>query len=82
MKHDTPNILEPRSINYIFVGYPKETMRYYFYNPLESKVFVARFAKLFESNRISQEVSGSNVELEEILEDTHHSQNTSQLPYG
>ncbi|GJY67968.1 putative RNA-directed DNA polymerase, eukaryota, reverse transcriptase zinc-binding domain protein [Tanacetum coccineum] len=33
-----------------FVGYPKKTMRYHFYNPHENKVSVARYAELFENS--------------------------------
>ncbi|GJZ01129.1 retrotransposon protein, putative, ty1-copia subclass, partial [Tanacetum coccineum] len=62
VKRDTltkPDKLEPRSFKCIFVGYPKETMGYSFYNPFENKVFVSRNAKFFESNLIDQEASGS-----------------------
>ncbi|GJV91713.1 retrotransposon protein, putative, ty1-copia subclass, partial [Tanacetum coccineum] len=53
-----PEKLELRSFKCIFVGYPKETMGYTFYNPSENKVFVARNAEFFESNLIDQEASG------------------------
>ncbi|GJU86900.1 retrotransposon protein, putative, ty1-copia subclass [Tanacetum coccineum] len=52
VKRDTPNKLESRSIKCIFVGYLKETMGYYFYYPLENKIFVARYAEFFETNLI------------------------------
>ncbi|GJS55873.1 retrotransposon protein, putative, ty1-copia subclass [Tanacetum coccineum] len=67
VKRDTPNKLESRSIKCIFVGYPKETMGYYFYYPLENKIFVARYVELFETNLIKQEASGSTVDFDEIL---------------
>ncbi|GJR60294.1 retrotransposon protein, putative, ty1-copia subclass [Tanacetum coccineum] len=38
VKRDTPNKLESRSIKCIFIGYPKETMGYYFYYPPENKI--------------------------------------------
>ncbi|GJX48305.1 zinc finger, CCHC-type containing protein [Tanacetum coccineum] len=44
--------LDPRSFRCIFVGYPKETMGYSFYNPSENKVFVARNAEFFENDLI------------------------------
>jgi hypothetical protein len=34
--------LTPNSDKYFFVGYPRETKGYYFYNKAEGKVFVAR----------------------------------------
>ncbi|PKI49661.1 hypothetical protein CRG98_029906 [Punica granatum] len=40
--------LGPKSDKYYFVGYPKETRGYYFYNPIEGKVFVARIAVFLE----------------------------------
>ncbi|GKD65494.1 hypothetical protein Tco_1307602 [Tanacetum coccineum] len=73
-----PDKLETRSIKCIFVGYPKETMGYSFYYPLENKVFVARNAEFLENSLITQEASGSLEDLEIIQEeDTHPSINTS-----
>nr|GEW44487.1 retrotransposon protein, putative, Ty1-copia subclass [Tanacetum cinerariifolium] len=81
VKRDTltkPDKLEPRSIKCVFVGYPNETMGYSFYYPPENKVFVARNAKFFENNPITQESSGSLEDLEIIQEkDTHPSIDTS-----
>ncbi|GJV21991.1 retrotransposon protein, putative, ty1-copia subclass [Tanacetum coccineum] len=81
VKRDTltkPDKLEPRSFKCIFIGYPKETMGYSFYNPSEKKVFVARNAKFFESNLIDQQASGSLKDLEIIQEeDTNRSLDTS-----
>ena len=45
VKCDTLNKLEPKSIKYNFVGYPKEMMSYYFYYKAENKVFTARYAE-------------------------------------
>ncbi|GKE02525.1 retrotransposon protein, putative, ty1-copia subclass [Tanacetum coccineum] len=78
VKQDTPNKLESRSIKCIFVGYPKETMGYYFYYPLENKIFVARYAKFFETRLIKQEASGSTIDFDEIQsKDAQTSENTS-----
>ena len=40
--------LAPKTEKCLFVGYPKETKGYYFYNPTENKVFVARKAVFLE----------------------------------
>ena len=66
VKRDTLNKLEPRSIKCNFVGYPKETMGYYFYYKAENKVFTARFAEFLERDFLLQEISGSNIDLEEV----------------
>ncbi|GKA41152.1 retrotransposon protein, putative, ty1-copia subclass [Tanacetum coccineum] len=77
-----PDKLEQRSVKCIFIGYPKETMGYYFYFPPENKIVVARYAEFFEKRLISQEISGRAVDLEEIQEeeDTTPSKITSNIP--
>ncbi|GJV69342.1 retrotransposon protein, putative, ty1-copia subclass [Tanacetum coccineum] len=81
VKRDTPDKLQQRSVKCIFIGYPKETMGYYFYFPPENKIVVARYAEFFEKNLLSQEVSGRAGELEEIQdEDTSPSEITSEIP--
>ncbi|GJV91716.1 retrovirus-related pol polyprotein from transposon TNT 1-94 [Tanacetum coccineum] len=82
VKRDTPDKLQQRSVKCIFIGYPKETMGYYFYFPPENKIVVARYAEFFEKRLISQEISGRVVDLEEIQEeeDTTPSEITSNIP--
>nr|GEU99424.1 putative reverse transcriptase domain-containing protein [Tanacetum cinerariifolium] len=82
VKRDMLDKLQQRSIKYIFVGYPKETIGYYFYFPHENKTIVARYAEFLEKNLIIQEASGEGVvELEEIQdEDTSPSKKTSEIP--
>ena len=69
MKRDTLDKLQPRTTKCIFVGYPKETLGYYFYNPVENTVKVARYGEFFEKNLIAQENSGRVVELDETQEE-------------
>nr|GFB63306.1 hypothetical protein [Tanacetum cinerariifolium] len=71
VKRDTltkPDKLDPRSFKSIFVGYPKETMRYSFYSPSENKVFVAQNAEFFESKLLDLKASESVEDLELIQE--------------
>ncbi|GKD01731.1 retrotransposon protein, putative, ty1-copia subclass [Tanacetum coccineum] len=63
------------------LSYLMETMGYYFYFPPENKIVVARYAEFFEKNLITQEVSGRDMDLEEIQdEDTSPSEITSEIP--
>ncbi|GJW42993.1 retrotransposon protein, putative, ty1-copia subclass [Tanacetum coccineum] len=66
VKRDTPDKLQQRSVKCIFIGYPKETMGYYFYFPPKNKIVVARYAEFFKKNLITQEVSRRAIDLEEI----------------
>ena len=68
VKRLTPTKLEPRSDKCVFVGYPRETKGYYFYNRQENKVFVARNAVFLEKEFLLKEISGSTVQLEEVQE--------------
>jgi hypothetical protein len=60
--------LTPKSDNYLFVRYPRETKGYYLYNKAEGKVFVARNGVFMEKEFLSKGVNGSKVQLEEIQE--------------
>ncbi|GKC63856.1 retrotransposon protein, putative, ty1-copia subclass, partial [Tanacetum coccineum] len=81
VKRDTPDKLQQRSIKCIFIGYPKETMGYYFYFSPENKIVVTRYAEFFEKNLITQEVSRRDMDLEEIQdEDTSPSEGDLNEP--
>nr|GEU40387.1 retrovirus-related Pol polyprotein from transposon TNT 1-94 [Tanacetum cinerariifolium] len=64
VKRDTPDKLDSRSIKCIFVGYPKETMGYYFYYQLKKKIVVSQNAEFFKNSFMVQDVSGSHRLLE------------------
>jgi hypothetical protein len=57
-----------KSDKYLFVGYPRETKGYYFYNKADGKVFIAHNGVFMEKEFLSKGVSGSKVQLEEIQE--------------
>ena len=52
-----PDKLTPKSDKCIFVGYPRETLGYSFYNREENKVFVARNGVFLEKEFLSREAS-------------------------
>ena len=66
VKHLQSDKLAPKSDKCIFVGYPKETLGYYFYNRSEGKVFVARNGVFLEEEFLNGEKSGRTVQLEEV----------------
>ena len=89
VKRQVSNKLKPKSDKCLFVGYPKETKGYYFYNPIENKVFVARNGFFLEREFIYKGTSGSKVQLEEVREpkynielpvDTHSQQTIVDTP--
>jgi hypothetical protein len=61
-----PDKLTLKSDKYFFVGYPRETKGYYFYNKAEDKVFISHNGVFMEKEFLSKGVSGSKVQLEEI----------------
>ena len=68
-KDRTSGKLDSRSDKYFFVGYPKETMGYYFFHRGENKVIVARHGVFLEKDFLARKSSGSNVQIEEIQEE-------------
>jgi hypothetical protein len=58
--------LTPKSDKIFFVGYPRETKGYYFYNKAERKVFIVRNGALLEKEFLPKGDSGRKVQLEEI----------------
>ncbi|KAL4342170.1 hypothetical protein GQ457_08G026280 [Hibiscus cannabinus] len=64
VKHQMSTKLEPKSEKCTFVGYPKETKGYYFYN--ENKVFVARTGVFIEKEFLTNSGKGRNIELKEV----------------
>nr|GEZ71024.1 hypothetical protein [Tanacetum cinerariifolium] len=59
VKWDTPKQPQQRSVKCIFIGYPKETMGYYFYFPPKNKIAVA--------SKIPMEVEGFEPPQEEVI---------------
>ncbi|KAJ9544508.1 hypothetical protein OSB04_024215 [Centaurea solstitialis] len=68
VKRPTSEKLKPKSDKWFFVGYPKTTVGYYFYNPTENKVFVARGGDFLEDKFLSTEDTRNDVDLQEHVE--------------
>ena len=66
MKKLQPDKLESKSEKCVFIGYPKETVGYTFYQRSEGKIFVAKNASFLEKEFLLKEVSGRKVELDEV----------------
>ena len=58
--------LEARSSKCLFVGYPKNSLGYYFYQPEEQKVFVSRYATFLERDYVLDRNVEQTVELKEV----------------
>ncbi|KAJ9552655.1 hypothetical protein OSB04_016700 [Centaurea solstitialis] len=69
VKRPTSEKLKPKSDKCFFVGYPKKTMGYYFYNPTENKVFIARNGEFLEDKFLSTENTRNDVDLQEVAEE-------------
>src|ERR1043165_4728619 len=63
-----PDKLESKADKCIFVGYPRETVGYTFYNQSEGKTFVAKTGCFLEKEFISKELSGRKIDLNEMID--------------
>jgi hypothetical protein len=61
----------------MFVGYPKETLGYYFYHRSEGKVFVAKNGVFLEKEFLKREKSKQKVYLEEVQDEPVGQDSTS-----
>ncbi|KAJ9545153.1 hypothetical protein OSB04_024860 [Centaurea solstitialis] len=68
VKRPTSEKLKPKTNKCIIVGYPKSTMGYYFYNPDENKVFMARDGKFIEEKFLSFGNTRKDVDLQIVDE--------------
>ena len=67
VKKFQPDKLEPKSEKCVFIGYPKENVGYTFYHRPKGNIFVAKSGSFLEKEFLSKEVSGRNVELDEVI---------------
>ncbi|KAJ9544580.1 hypothetical protein OSB04_024287 [Centaurea solstitialis] len=70
VKRPTSEKLKPKSDKCFFVGYPRTTVGYYFYNPEENKVFVARNGKFLEEKFLSSGNIRKDVDLQVVDEES------------
>ena len=74
-----PNKLESKSDKCVFVGYPKETIGYSFYNKTEGKVFVAKTGVFLEKEFLVKGLSGRIIELD-VVNGTEQDEQSSAAP--
>ncbi|KAL0462952.1 UNVERIFIED_CONTAM: Retrovirus-related Pol polyprotein from transposon TNT 1-94 [Sesamum latifolium] len=72
--------LDSRSSLCRFIGYPKETAGYYFYDPAEQKIFVSKDAVFLEKG-FSLDSRHDEVLIEESNEEPHRDTTTSFEPH-
>src|SRR3954462_2466326 len=63
-----PDKLESKADKCIFVGYPRETVGYTFYNQSEGKTFVAKTGHFLEKEFLLKELSGRKIDLDEVTD--------------
>src|SRR3954462_3098691 len=63
-----PDKIESKADKCIFVGYPKETCGYTFYNKSDSKTFVAKTEHFLEKEFLAKELSGRKIDLDEVTD--------------
>ena len=68
VKHLKTDKLGPKSDRCLFVGYPKETKRYYFYLDAEQKVFVSSRIDLLKKKFLGEGANVCKIKLDEVHE--------------
>ncbi|KAJ9562043.1 hypothetical protein OSB04_007203 [Centaurea solstitialis] len=71
VERPTSEKLKPKSDKCFFVGYPKTTVGYYFYNPTENKVFIARNGEFLEDKFLGTENTRNDVDLQPVAQQEH-----------
>ena len=66
MKHNVSKKLEAKSDKYKFVGYPKQTTKYYFYHPVKQKIFFSKHVIFLEKEFVLEISSGEQLNLKKF----------------
>ena len=66
MKNIDGHKFSARSKKYRFMGYPKESIGYYFYHSTEQKMFVGRHVIFLKKIFIQKRSGGRSIELVEV----------------
>lgn len=80
VKRQDADKLDARSVKCRFIGYPKETMGYYFYHMDEQKVFVARSATFLEREYALDGKGGHETELKELSNELEINIELNEIP--
>ncbi|WVZ85239.1 LOW QUALITY PROTEIN: hypothetical protein U9M48_032186 [Paspalum notatum var. saurae] len=80
VKRLTSDKLHPKSDKCYFVGYPRKTKGYYFYNQEEAKVFVARNGVFLEKEfLLKDETSRTQMQIKEVRETLENGSNPTDF---
>ena len=79
VKRTISDKLEAKFDKCLFVGYPKETMGYQFYNTLEQRLFVSKHVVFLEKEFLLREDSGSKVGLREVQDALTNASHLTEL---
>ena len=77
-----PDKHEPKTEKCTFVGYPKDTNGYTFYNKTEGKTFIAKTGYFLEKEFLAKGVCGRKIELDEIVDPELESQSSAPEEIG
>lgn len=80
VKRQDVDKLDARSVKCRFIGYPKETMGYYFYHIDEQKLFVARSATFLEREYALDGKGGHEIELKELSNELEINTELNAIP--
>jgi hypothetical protein len=72
VKKFQPDKLESKVEKYVFVGYPKETVRYIFYDISKGKTLVAKTRFFLEKEFVEKGDINKKIDLDEIIEPSLH----------
>jgi hypothetical protein len=82
MKHIVSQKLGAKSNNYKFVGYPIQSIKYYFYHPIKQTLFVLKYATFLVKQFILKMSSRRKIKLNKVQDHKKHPNITKAQGYN